>query len=60
MKRCEDCKWLREDIKIKGTAPIPRYYGEFTSPCNKFPQNILRHGREPACGEFEPKKIQGD
>ncbi len=55
MKKCKDCFWMRMDIEIEPKAPITKFYGEKVSPCNRFPQNILRHQKEPACGEFKIK-----
>jgi len=53
-RRCENCRFLRQDIKcFGGTAELPKKYGKFTNPCNRFPQNIMRSPKEPACGEFE-------
>lgn len=55
--KCKDCKFLRDDAKMfGGNAELPKKYGEFTSPCNRYPQNIMRAPDEPACGEFQPKK----
>jgi len=55
MDKCKDCLYLRSDIEIPSQAPVTKYYGELCRPCNRFPQNILRHPEEPACGEFKPK-----
>jgi hypothetical protein len=54
MAKCEDCKYLRRDIKDFDNH-LPEKYGEFTNPCNRYPQNIMRSPKEPACGEFEAK-----
>ena len=57
MPTCNDCHYLRLDIRIAdGQAPIPKHYGNFTYPCNRYPMNILRSPLEPACGEFKRKK----
>ena len=56
MAKCKDCKYMR--IKIKdfgGNAELPKKFGNFTSPCNRYPQNIMRSPEEPACGEFKDK-----
>jgi hypothetical protein len=54
---CQDCRFLRQDIKILG-AEIPKKFGNFTNPCNRYPQNIMRSPKEPACGEFEEKECK--
>ncbi len=55
--KCENCEYLRQDIRIfGGEAELPKKYGKFTSPCNRFPQNIMRSPKEPACGEFDIRK----
>lgn len=57
--KCEDCKYLRSDIKKFGDiGELSSKYGKYTSPCNRYPQNILRAPKEPACGEFKPRKEQ--
>lgn len=54
--KCEDCNWLRSDIRIfGGEAALPAKYDKYTNPCNRFPANIMRAPGEPACGEFKPK-----
>lgn len=54
--KCKDCKYLRTDIKIfGGKAVIPAEYGKYTHPCNRYPQNIMRAPKEPACGEFKER-----
>ena len=51
--KCKDCTHLRQDIKaFGGRAELPKEYGKFTNPCNRFPMNIMRSPEEPACGEF--------
>lgn len=55
MKRCEDCEYLRTNIK-NFDIKIPGKYGDFTSPCNRYPRNIMRSPKEPACGEFKAKE----
>lgn len=54
--KCKDCKYLRVDIKCFGTTGLVEKYGKYTHPCNRYPQNIMRAPKEPACGEFEKKK----
>jgi len=54
--KCKDCKYIRLDIKaFGGRAVLPKKYGKFTRPCNRYPQNIMRSPEEPACGEYKPK-----
>lgn len=51
--KCKACKFLRRDVKHFGVnAELPAKYGKYTSPCNRYPQNIYRSPEEPACGEF--------
>ena len=57
MKQCRDCKYFRADIVIPSDAPVVKQYGKVTSPCNRYPQNILRHRNEPACGEFKKRRL---
>lgn len=59
--KCEDCKWLRDNVKLFGKEynhALPAQYGDHTSPCNRYPQNIMRAPKEPACGEFKPKESE--
>lgn len=57
MAQCEDCNFLRQDIRIfGGNAELPKKFGKFTNPCNRYPANIMRSPKEPACGEFKEKK----
>lgn len=56
MKQCKDCRYLRQDIKDFATSQVTRVYGGHTSPCNRYPRNILRSPKEPACGEFKEKE----
>ena len=57
MTRCENCEFLRHDVKnFAGIALLPKKYGNYTSPCNRYPQNIFRSPKEPACGEFKEKE----
>lgn len=53
-KRCKECGFLRSDIQVEtATGMIPKIYGKITSPCNRYPRNIMRHPDEPVCGEFK-------
>ena len=53
-KICKECEYLRTDVKVfGGNAELPMKYGNYTNPCNRFPQNIMRAPKEPACGEFK-------
>ena len=55
--KCKDCKYLRQDVKKFGeNAELPSKFGNYTSPCNRYPMNIMRCPSEPACGEFKPKE----
>ena len=57
MKRqCKNCEWLRHDIREFGGTELPKKYGKYTNPCNRFPRNIMRSPEEPTCGEFKEKK----
>lgn len=52
--KCKDCEYLRTDVKrFAGEAILPAKYGKYTNPCNRYPQNIMRSPKEPACGEFQ-------
>ena len=54
--QCKDCRYLRIDIKcFGGVAELPAKYGKYTNPCNRYPQNIMRAPKEPACGEFKER-----
>jgi len=47
---------MRVDVKsFGGTAELAKKFGKYTSPCNRYPQNIMRSPEEPACGEFKQK-----
>lgn len=55
-RRCKDCKYLRHNVRqFDNNATLPKQYGNYTSPCNRFPQNIMRSPEEPACGEFKKR-----
>ena len=55
MKICQECSYLRKDIKHPEPEMPPRF-GNYTYPCNRFPQNTMRSPKEPACGEFKASK----
>lgn len=50
---CKDCMWLRMNVRMVTEAELPKNYGKWVHPCNRFPQNIMRAPKEPACGEFK-------
>jgi hypothetical protein len=56
--KCDDCKYLRRDVKVFGGAELPARYGKYTNPCDRYPQSIMRSPKEPACGEFKPKESE--
>lgn len=57
MKQCKDCKFLRTNVKVfSDAAVLPKKYGDFVSPCNRYPQNTGRGPLEPACGEFKKRE----
>lgn len=54
--KCKDCGHFRTDIKVfGGNAGLSSKYGPFVNACNRYPRNIMRAPKEPACGEFKPK-----
>lgn len=55
--KCKNCEFMRLDVKCFGDEEeLPKKYGNYTSPCNRYPQNIMRSPEEPACGEFKKKQ----
>ncbi len=52
---CKDCLYLRTNLPVVSEFAIAVYHGKTVYPCNRYPQNILRHPDELACGEFQKK-----